>query len=106
MRARIWLATIAAGLTLATAAPAQQAMSFGPVGGPLIFQVANTDRSNIPISGPNVRSTSFKLSDIFAKVGIINNQQVVGSSNFPTPKQMPGKAYLSNFGIQRAPRAQ
>jgi hypothetical protein len=106
MRTRLWLAAVAAALAGAGSASAQQALTWGPVNGPLIFQVVNTDRNQLPISGPMLAPTKFSLTSIFGNVGNITNQHVWGGSNFPTPAQMPGKAYLSNFGIQRAPRAQ
>jgi hypothetical protein len=101
MRARMWLAAVAAGLGWAGAASAQSALTWGPVDQPLVFQVANTNASQVPISGPMVRSNSFSLTSVFANVGNISNQHVYGSSNFPTQAQMPGSSYLNAFGVQR-----
>ena len=57
-----------------------------------------------PIAAPmNVRGSSGKLADYFftPKTNLIQNQTVVGRSNFPTQAQLPGRMYLNNFGYTK-----
>jgi hypothetical protein len=106
MRTHLWLAGVAVALAAAGSASAQQALTWGPVAGPLVFQVANTNASAVPISGPMLVDNKFSLSSIFARVGNITNGHIFGDSAFPTQGQLPGKDYLKAFGFQRPPRIQ
>jgi hypothetical protein len=57
-----------------------------------------------PIAAPmNVRGGSGKLADYFfaPKTNLIQNQTVIGRSNFPTQAQLPGRMYLNNFGYTK-----
>jgi hypothetical protein len=106
MRMHLWLGAVVAGLAWVGSASAQQALTWGPVAGPLVFQVANTNASAVPISGPMLVNNKFSLTSIFASVGSITNQHIFGDSVFPTQGQLPGLDYLKAFGFQRPARAQ
>ncbi len=58
--------------------------------------------SNTPIASPMyVNRGSKKLSDFFFKPAnntIISNTPNIGRSYFPTQAQLPGRAYLNQFG--------
>ena len=58
--------------------------------------------SNTPIASPMyVNRGSNKLSDFFFKPAnntIISNTPTIGRSYFPTQAQLPGRAYLNQFG--------
>jgi len=58
--------------------------------------------SNAPIASPMyVNRGSKKLSDFFFKPAnntIISNTPTIGRSTFPTQAQLPGRAYLNQFG--------
>lgn len=58
--------------------------------------------SNTPIASPMyVNRGSNKLSDFFFKPAnntIISNSPTIGRSYFPTQAQLPGRAYLNQFG--------
>lgn len=58
--------------------------------------------SNTPIASPMyVNRGSNKLSDFFFKPAngtIITNTPTIGRSLFPTQAQLPGRAYLNQFG--------
>jgi hypothetical protein len=102
MRKRVWLAALVTALGAGRVAHAQQ---FGPVIGPLQFQVVGTDDSKLPISGPTLTSTKTTLSNFFSSIAHLNTKPVANvSSQFPTPAQLPDKNYFKAFRMQRPQR--
>jgi hypothetical protein len=104
MRTRIWLAAMAAGLAWAGSASAQSASMWGPVNQPLVFQVVNTDQSQVPISGPMLGQSGFTLRSLLPKVGMFSAKPTAGTTAFPTQAQLPGKDYFAPFRMQKAQR--
>jgi hypothetical protein len=57
-----------------------------------------------PIAQPmQLSATRFSLVNMMPKLHFPGNSIIHGQSIFPTPKNMPGKAYLKQFGYQRPP---
>jgi hypothetical protein len=104
MRAWTWLAALVAAPLLAAPAPAQHTVGFGGAD--------PTKRVNVPTSVPNVAGQDsqpqnpllgmFSLANFLPHIPLPLGKPVLGQSSFPTQQNMPGKAYLQNFGYQRA----
>lgn len=55
-----------------------------------------------PIAQPmQLKNTRFSLVNMMPKLHMPGNSITHGQSIFPTPKNLPGKAYLKAFGYQR-----
>jgi hypothetical protein len=99
MRTGIWLAALVAASLLAAPASAQTALGFGGAD--------PTQRVNVPVAIPNMTQPQttgflgFSLSSFLPKIGFPLGRPTIGQSTFPTPQNMPGKAYLQQFGYQR-----
>jgi hypothetical protein len=106
MRKGMWLAALGLGLAWAGAAQAQQAMTFGPVIGPIQYTTITGDMSKFPIGGTFQRPTGFRLTDLFGSTARMTAKPLIGTTNFPTFGDLPGKAYLAPFQVQRARPAQ
>jgi hypothetical protein len=101
MRRCGWLAGVVCGLAAAGSASAQAMTWGGTVPSNLQYQVVGGDYSKVPVGTSTSRSSSFSLSGIFRSVGLISNQPVFGSSNYPTFNQLPGSSYFVPFRMQR-----
>jgi hypothetical protein len=101
MRKWMWLAALGLGLVGGKAAQAQQALTFGPVVGPLQYKLV-TDRNKLPIGGTFLRSNSFTLSSLFPNISRLTGRPTPATMTFPTQDQLPGMSYLSNFGYHIA----
>jgi hypothetical protein len=103
MRTRTALAALAGTLLLAAPALAQTALTFGGVNPTRITNqpIAIPDSAR-PIAQPqNTLLGGFSLSNFLPKIPFPSANPVHGQSAFPTPANMPGKAYLNQFGYQR-----
>jgi hypothetical protein len=106
MRKWSWVAGLGLALAWGGAARAQQALTFGPVVGPLQFKVANTDPSKLPIGGTFQRQTSFSLTDLFHTPTPFAAKPIPGHTVFPLQGQLPGMSYLKAFQFTHAQPAQ
>ena len=105
MRTRMGLAALAAAFLLSRPVWAQTAVTFGGVDPTQIVNqvVPLPDASTMPIAQPQqAASTGFSLSGIMSKIGLPSNGKIFGQSIFPTQQNLPGKAYLQNFGYRKA----
>ena len=94
MRMRYGFTALAAALLLAMPAMAQTTATFGGADPTKIV--------NQPIAVPQTVNNSFSLASFFPSFSLPSIfKPTLGQSAFPTPKNMPGKAYLQNFGYQR-----
>jgi hypothetical protein len=105
MRALIWLAGLVVGLCWAQSASAQWALSWlGPVG-PIQQQVVDTRNANVAIAQPQVLPnrvfSSMSLTQFIPAAFKGNSAPVLGTSQFPTPAQLPTSSYLKPFGFYR-----
>ena len=95
----------AAILLVWLAAPASaQTLSFGTTYTPqqIHYQPVDTTQAAAPISGSQTFNTTFSLTNFFPTLNILTGKQYVGSSQFPSHDNMPGKNYLKQFGFYRA----
>jgi hypothetical protein len=105
MRTPIWLAGLVVGLGWAGPASAQWALTWGGPVSPIVQQVVNTQNVNVPIAQPQYlpsRSfSSMSLTQFIPPAFTGNSKPVLGSSQFPTPAQLPGSNYLKSFQFRR-----
>jgi len=101
MRKWMWIAALGLGLAWGSSAHAQQAVTFGPVIGPLQWKVVNGDPSKFPIGGTFQRPTGFSLASFFHTPTAMTSRPTVGHTVFPSRDQLPGLSYLSPFNIMR-----
>ena len=106
MRAKRWWLALGLGLALAAPAAAQRTMTWGNPVTAIQNRVVNTRKaftltsnSNVPIALPYVTSpehTKLSLSSFLpTSVGHITAKPTHGSSQFPTPSQMPSLQTLT-----------
>jgi hypothetical protein len=101
MRTRNWLAGLAAASLLAAPAVAQTTVGFG---GADPTQIVNQPvvLPGQPFGQPQTLPfTGFSLSSLLPKNPFPLGKSLFGQSTFPTAANMPGKAYLQNFGYSR-----
>ena len=104
MRKRFWLIGLFLGLLAAAPAPAQVVFNFGGANPTQIVNqpVATPASAQSPIAAPQQRPNSgFSLTGILSRIHLPSASLIHGTSPFPTPDQLPGKAYLSAFGFSR-----
>jgi hypothetical protein len=103
MRMRIWLAGAGAGLLLASPAWAQTANTFGGVDPTKITnQVISIPDSATAIAGPQQSSSpGFSLANFLPSFKLPSGKGLFGMSIFPAQQNLPGKAYLQNFGYSK-----
>ena len=104
MRTRICLAALGAAFLLAKPAWAQTAVTFGGVDPTkIVNQVISIPDSTQAIAQPmQASSTGFSLTGMLSKIQLPSAGKVFGKSVFPTQQNLPGKAYLQNFGYRKA----
>jgi hypothetical protein len=105
MRKWMWLSALGLGLAWGGGAQAQQAMTWGPVIGPLQYKVITGDTSQFPIGGTFQRPTGFRLTDLFHTPTPFTSRPTPGHTVFPTFGQLPGASYLSPFQVMQTQRA-
>jgi hypothetical protein len=101
MRRATWLAAALLGLALAAPAHAQRIATFGVTPGPIVNQPIDTSAAAIPIAQPMTVSHTFSLLNFSPHFPFPGAKPIHGTSQFPTPSQMPGAGYLKAFGFSR-----
>jgi hypothetical protein len=101
MRISIGLAAVVVTLGLASSSPAQQVITFGFGNLGPTQNVPITVPPNTPIASPQTATTKFSLASFFPKLSLPFGKALFGQSNFPTPKNLPGREYLKAFGYAR-----
>jgi hypothetical protein len=101
MRIYGWLAGLI--LVLAVSAPASAQGFFLPWLWSGASTSYSTQNQNAPIAQPIYQSSRVpsSMTSWLRPVGDINNTTVIGTSTFPTPKQLPGMGYMSAFQLRR-----
>jgi hypothetical protein len=98
---------VVAALCLARAAMAQKPISFFPITGPIQNVPVDTRNALQPIAQPMyVQSGWSKLANYFPTSSRLPYRpSAAGTSNFPTPSQMPNADYLKSFQFYRGQQA-
>jgi hypothetical protein len=100
MRKGLWLAGLLAALGGARQAAAQNPVNWTPVTATTNFTFNPNPLLN-PISQPQQVSYGFRLLNLFPSGPNLSITPTVGTTTYPLQAEMPGRLYLSAFGMHQ-----